>query len=461
MALPVLISEPDDNWANKIKSFLEENSYLSDLVLTGKDCQLRVYKNKYLAVILDLDTTNHSGLEVLKYLRLNSPSIKVVLTLKNNKRLEKLGLSKDDLRKLGASDILIKPYSLEMLLESVEGVNQFESWKEIKVSGPQKEEEMIDADDSEFTRIKIEDFYSGNTTIFDCYVRLARNKYVKILHKGDFFEESRIEKYAYVKEITHLYFKTRERAVYINFINEMLEKMLKKQKAPIEKKVRTAKKLVEKYIEEVYTVGLGPQLVDEGKRICQNVYNIIQKEPDLASLMAMYEEQDPPAHAHLFLVSFWASITCQNLAWSSQRTVELIAFGSLLHDVGMLKLPEEIRNKSVDELSNEQLIKYKEHPRIGSELLRKYPLVTEPIRQIVYQHHEYVNGEGFPNGLTGIKIYPLAKIVAIADEFAYLLMKRKVTPLQGLREFIPNRENVMRFDPLVVKALVKGFIKEK
>jgi DNA-binding response OmpR family regulator len=336
MPLSILISEPDENWANEMKLFLQSHSFECDKSIDGKNCQLKVYKQKYLAVVLDLETQNNSAFEVLKYLRLNAPSIKVVLTIKNKARLEEIELNKDDLRKIGASDILIKPFSLEMLLESIEGANQFESWKDIKSTGPQKEEEEIEASDDEFTRIKVRDFYSGNTNIFDCYIRLSENKYVKILHKGDFFEESRVKKYALDKDVSHLYFKTKERAIYINFINSLLEKMVNIPSADTRTKVNTTKNLAEKYIEEVYTSGLKPQLIEEGKKICQNMYTLIKKDPDLASLMAMYEEYDPPAYAHLFLVSFLASITCQNLEWSSQRTVEIIAFGSLLHDIGKL-----------------------------------------------------------------------------------------------------------------------------
>jgi len=460
VSLSILVSESEEKWSKEITISLENRSYSVEHAHNGKDCQLKIYKNKYLAVVLDLDTRNHSGLEVLRYLRLNAPSVKVILSIQNQKKLKDLELSREELRKLGASDILIKPYSLDMLLQSVEGANQLEAWKDIKGSGPQKEEETIEADDNDFTRIKIEDFYSGNATIFDCYVKLSKNKYVKILHKGDFFDEKRIEKYKEEHTVSHLYFKTKERAIYINFINSVLEKMLTSRKDPIEKKVRTAKSLTEKFVEEIYTVGLKPQLIDEGKKICQNIYNIIQRNPDLANLLEKYEDYDPPAYAHLFLVSFMSVIICKNLEWSSQRTVELIAFGALLHDIGKLKLPEELKELSVDEMSVSQFELYMQHPLFGAEMLQNYPVITEPIRQIVYQHHEYVNGEGFPNGLTGIKIYPLAKVVALADGFSSILTKRRVPPLVALRDFVPDREKILRYDPLIVRALIKGFVKE-
>ena len=54
----------------------------------------------------------------------------------------------------------------------------------------------------------------------------------------------------------------------------------------------------------------------------------------------------------------------------------------------------------------------------------------------------------------------MAPFVALTDEFASLLTKRKVRPLEGIREFISDRENVVRFDPIIIKALVKGFIRK-
>ena len=461
MALSILISETDDRWADEMKSFLLQKSYDVDQSLDGKDCQLKLYKKNYLAVILDIDTHHHSGLEVLKYLRLNTPSVKVILTFQNKKRFEDLELSKDDVKKLGASDILIKPFSLEILLGSVEGSNQFDSWKNVKKSNDVKDEEPVNANDEEFTRIKISDYVSGNTTIFDTYIRLAKGKYVKVLHKGDSFDEDRINKYLNIKEITHLYFKTKDRANYINFVNKVLEKIIKNTSVPIEKKVSTAKNLTEKYIEEIYTVGLKPQLIEEGKLICSNICNVIQRDPDLSRLLALYQDYDPPAYAHLFLVSFMSTIIAKNMDWSSQRTIELVAFGSLLHDIGKLKLPERLRGKRSDEMSPEEFELYKKHPQFGAEMLQQYPIITEPIRQIVYQHHEYVNGEGFPNGLPGIKIYPLAKFVALADDFTNILFKFQTTPIEGLRKFIPDRRITSRHDPQILKSLVQGFIRDK
>lgn len=461
MAFSILISDPDMDFAKKTKQFLEENSYEVDIVKSGKDCQLRLYKKKYLAVILDVDTVRHSGPEVLKYIRLNVPSVKVILTFESKKRLDSLDVTKKQLTKLGASDILVKPYLFSALLKSIEGGSQFTAWKDLKGDNLGKEPEQVDENDEAFTKIKIEDFYAGNTNIFDCYIKMSPNKYIKILHKGDFFEESRITSYSSNENITHLYFRTRDRATYINFVNDALAQLLKKKGEPFDKKMKMTQDLTEKYIEEVYTVGLKPQLIEEGKQICKSIFKIAQKDAKLQNLMAAYEDYDASAYSHSFLVALFSTMICQNIEWATQRTTEIIAFGTMLHDIGKIKLPEDLIGKSEDQLTSKQFEIFKEHPRHGAEMLQDCQLVTEPIRQVVYQHHEHINGEGYPNRIPGIRIYPPAKIVALANEFANYIAFNKITPREGIKQFIQDQDKIILFDPQAIKALVQCFIRGK
>jgi putative nucleotidyltransferase with HDIG domain len=458
LELSVLVSDPDNNWANELKTFLGTEGYKADISLNGKDCQLLAYRNKYSAVILDLHTTDHSSFEVLKYLRLNCPSVKVIFTLDNAEHLKELELGKEELRKLGVSDILVKPYEPSKILASIEEGSQYEAWRNVKEVSEVNEQETFDADDNEFTKIDVKSFYTGNITIFDHYIRLGRNKYVKILHKGGVFEKDRIRRYVQEKKVEFFYFKTKERSVYINFVNAVLAKMAKSKKIVADKKIKATRSLTEMYIDEVYTKGFKPQLIDEGMKICESMYKMVNRDRELARLLGQYRDFNPPAHTHVFLVSLISTIISCNLEWASERTTEITSFGSLFHDIGKMKLPGSVRIKEKSDFTKEDWEEFKKHPELGAEMLQNFKLINEPVRQIVYQHHEYVNGEGYPNGLTGMKIYPLAKVVSLADEFSNFIVEENLTPIEGLRVFIPDRERVKKFDPVVVKALLNGFI---
>ncbi len=456
-----MLSDPDSSWVTSVTDYFTKKNLPTVASLNGKDCQLKMYKGDFNGVVLDLDTRDHSALEVLKYLRLNHPEIKVVITVKSKKLLEELGLDMTSLKKMGMSDVLIKPLLPEKVFKCFEADNQLSAWKDIPVLENQDDEAQssLTAKDEEFTRIKLETFYSGNSTIFDHFIRLSANKYVKILNRGERFHPQRLAKYL-EKKVEYLYFKTSDRGMYINFMNEMLKKEISLNKTTIEKKLQSSKNVIEKYIEEVYLKGLKPSMVEEGMKICENMYDLVQRDKSIADILRSYEDYDPPAYCHLFLTSFLGVMICKNIDWSTKRTTEIVAMAALLHDIGKLRLPLELRDKRPKEMSPKQFEEYKKHPVYGTEMLSQSSLVSDPIIQIIYQHHEQCDGEGFPNKLGASKIYPLAKIVSLADFYSHILISKKITPLEGLKVLLADKESLKLFDPQALKSLAVGFLKE-
>jgi putative nucleotidyltransferase with HDIG domain len=460
VSLSILIIDPDKKWSSVLKTYLDEKLFSSECAINGREAQLLIYKNTYQIVILDIETTNHTSFEVLRYLKLNSPEIKVIMTMKNSASLSGIDITASDIKKMGASDVLTKTLGPEAIYKCIEGDYKIESWKDIKSTTEVKDPVEVKMNDDEFTRIKFENFLSGNTTIFDHYIRLSKDKYVKILYQGESFDSKRLKKYEDT-DLKHLYFKTSDRASYINYTNQLLKKIIGSNIGTVDKKMAYTHNVVEKYLEQVFNSGLKPQLIQEGKTICENMYNLIQKEPSLLTIMKSYEDYDQPAYSHLFLVSFFSVVTCKNLEWSSARTVEYVALGGLLHDLGKLKLPISLREKDPTTMTKAERELYETHPFLGAELLSKYPTIPEPVRQIAYQHHELANGEGFPNKLNNLKIYPPAKIVSLANDYVEFLFRHKVTPLEGIKMFLKDRSALTKYDPLILKALISGFIKDK
>ena len=455
--MSLLISDPDLNWAQQIRKYFAQLNCVADVSSNGKDCQLKIYKNEIDYLLLDIDTTNHSGGEVLKFIRLNYPSVKVILTVSSLKRLEELKITKNDFLKMGVSTVLIKPYRIEKIVEIIEEQNFHNSWRDLVENTKLEDEQEIEIPDQELTRLDIKSMNLDNAAIFDCFTRIAKNKYMKIFNQGDIYDQARISKY--LPNGGYVYFKTKDRSVYINFMNDFINQVAAKDQFPTHKKVSFAKNLTEKYIEEVHTKGLHPQLMEEGKKVCENMYEIIMASKDLSVLMRDYQEVNDDDLTHTFLTSFFAVMIAKNLKWKSSRTIEAIALGSLLHDIGKLKLDKKIRDKSRHELTQAEFLQYQKHPEYGVSLLQKWEGINESVLQIIYQHHEFMGGDGFPNKLSGSKIYPLAKVVCLADHFSHEMLKKKLNPISTLKELISNKAEVFRFDPLIVKALITCFIK--
>src|SRR4051812_12669147 len=135
MEFTLLIATRNEQWGNETRKELERSGYVSELVTNGKDCQIRVSKKKFQAVILDIELQNHSAIEVLKYIKFVHPSLKILLLMKNKNDLNFSSMNSTNLNKAGISEVVHSPHTLEKIKKSLNDIKGCESWKGIKLSG--------------------------------------------------------------------------------------------------------------------------------------------------------------------------------------------------------------------------------------------------------------------------------------------------------------------------------------
>ncbi|MEG9298846.1 HD-GYP domain-containing protein [Mangrovibacillus sp. Mu-81] len=107
----------------------------------------------------------------------------------------------------------------------------------------------------------------------------------------------------------------------------------------------------------------------------------------------------------------------------SPRQLEEIGIGAILHDVGKMLVSEEILMKP-GRLTEEEFLEVKKHTEHGFEILRKLQSISLMVAHCAYQHHERLDGSGYPRGLKGEDIHPFAKIIAVADVFDAMTSNR-------------------------------------
>lgn len=173
------------------------------------------------------------------------------------------------------------------------------------------------------------------------------------------------------------------------------------------------------------------------------------------SLISAIEQKDAYTGDHSERVKYYSMGIGRILKLKKEDMLEL-EFGSLLHDVGKIGIPEELLNKTTC-LSDEELNELRMHPLIGHELLKDLMFYKQS-QFIVLQHHERIDGNGYPYGLRGKEIHLLAKIVCVADAFDAMTSSRayRLEPLSfdsAINELIKYRD--MQFDRDIVEALIK------
>jgi HD-GYP domain-containing protein (c-di-GMP phosphodiesterase class II) len=169
---------------------------------------------------------------------------------------------------------------------------------------------------------------------------------------------------------------------------------------------------------------------------------------DLASLASEREvafgelyktlKHDYYTFTHMCNVAVYCTMLAGQLGRFQQSALAEIAAGALLHDIGKRQIPPHILNKPA-KLTDEEWELVREHPGSGFRELATRPDVTWDQLMMVYQHHERLDGSGYPAGIMNDEIHFWAKICAVADVFDALTCQRpyrRAMPVRDVCEYL-------------------------
>lgn len=132
---------------------------------------------------------------------------------------------------------------------------------------------------------------------------------------------------------------------------------------------------------------------------------------------------DYTTFAHVTNVAGFTVILAERLGLGDKQTLKELAYGAMLHDFGKRYLPAELLNKA-GRLSPEERRLIESHPTRGYEALCDRTDLTFAQLMMIYQHHERLDGTGYPVGLVGEEIHPWARLLAVIDVFDAITAKR-------------------------------------
>lgn len=176
----------------------------------------------------------------------------------------------------------------------------------------------------------------------------------------------------------------------------------------------------------------------------------------IGALGAMIEQRDPYTAGHQRNVAKLAGAIARDLGLDAHR-VQGIELGSLVHDIGKIRVPAEILTKP-GKLSDLEFQIIKMHPEIGREIVQGIDFPW-PIQAMVAQHHERLDGSGYPAGLKGDEIPLESRILAVADVVEAITARRPYRAALGIDVALAeiSAQAGTHFDATVVAACVRVF----
>ncbi len=171
----------------------------------------------------------------------------------------------------------------------------------------------------------------------------------------------------------------------------------------------------------------------------------------VAAIAATVEMRDPYTAGHQRRVAHLAAAIAGELGLQADQ-IEGLQLASILHDLGKIRVPAEILSKP-GQLDNLEFGLIKLHPETGYEILKNIDFPW-PIALTVFQHHERLDGSGYPHGLKNQDILLEAKILAVADVVEAMISHRPYRAGLGVEAALGeiSRHSGVLYDPAVVAA---------
>ncbi|MDR3566174.1 MAG: HD domain-containing phosphohydrolase [Negativicutes bacterium] len=213
-------------------------------------------------------------------------------------------------------------------------------------------------------------------------------------------------------------------------------------------------KIVNESFEKAAQTGSSFTLSEDSIITIQNIINELMEKPQVLFHLSQISRHHDDLLTHSVNVAVMSAASALLLDDMPREEMFPLTLGALLHDIGKVFIPPEILQKQV--FSDDETDIYRSHVRTGFEILKRVRDFPSQAAQIAYQHHELMDGSGFPRRLTGTDIGQLPRIVTIANEFDNMVAGHlgiRALPMHLAFEKVAS-DSVCRYDPNISKLFL-------
>jgi putative nucleotidyltransferase with HDIG domain len=294
-----------------------------------------------------------------------------------------------------------------------------------KISPDKNSMELTSKD---FVPIGIHEFVNGVTIPVDLYIRLGEEKFVMVGKAGT---QSNVDQFKNYQnhEVSYLWVRKKE---YYKFAHQSISLAgiaLSKKELDDNQKTTLVSHAARSVFRQIEHLGIDLETYNNSKQITEAVIGLVENHKTLSNLFASLAKFSDQLVGHSVAVSSMAVMIATQMGFQKKATLEKVAMGGLLHDIGMKTLPPELLKKPLATMSAEEIQVYETHAYKGMQMLQSLGIVPDDIVSIVYEHEENSIGQGFPQRLRDVKMHPLAKVVALADGYANLILPNVNCPV--------------------------------
>ncbi len=347
-------------------------------------------------------------------------------------------LSAEELAKQGFAAQLEKPEDVASILKLLKKIfPERHSWQGIEASEEEKNE-TLDLKDQDFMPIATDDFLLTDKCFFNVFVRLAPNKFIKILNAGDAFDSDFAEKYS-DKKISSLWVPKLEHHQYTHLSEKNAASGIQRHSPDTARRIAH---LGDNVAQALGRVGISEDNLLYADRFLGHSIDFLRQQRmqgnSYAALLKELCDAEHPA-----AVAVIAGLLASQLGFESTKAIKVVGLAALLHDIGIYHERPDFPAEDPLTLTGADVELYQRHAQEGAEILRKMELFDEVVIQAVAQHHEkHSKQAGHGTNLVG-------EIVSASDLFVHKVLQSKKPNVEHflnkqLKDYRPQIEVAFR-----------------
>lgn len=303
-------------------------------------------------------------------------------------------------------------------------------------------------DQNRFFSVRTHSIPIGRRLPFDLFLKISGD-IILFKRSGDILPQRRLEDLI-KHSIKEIYLLKNQKTLYLNSLKEIV----KDPDSPDELRGRFIKETAFNHIEDLFSNKDVSTVAEESTDLVEDMVEFISTDLSAATTLMKLSTHDYYTYNHSVNVSVYSIAICKSVLGDDKKLLVTAGLGGLLHDLGKRKVDLKIINKP-GKLDSQEWEEMKRHPGYGYDLLQDVPTISEDIKRIVHEHHEHMDGTGYPKGLTETQILKLSRIASVADVFDALTTKRSYKEACPAKEALEIMANMPlgKFDPDVFKML--------
>jgi HD-GYP domain-containing protein (c-di-GMP phosphodiesterase class II) len=220
-----------------------------------------------------------------------------------------------------------------------------------------------------------------------------------------------------------LYVSATEHRQFQSYLRESLDSCLTNESLSVTRRFDILNEVVREVLGDAFRSGDVDKTVSQTSELGQRTVDMICRADTVASELRGVLYHDYHTFTHSANVAYYCVMLAKDLGITDKQVLNEIATGALLHDVGKLEIAESILTKE-GKLNEQEFAIIKRHPTTGFRKLCTRDDLHFGQLMMVYQHHERLDGKGYPVGVGGSEIHEWARICMVADIFEALTSNR-------------------------------------